>query len=94
MNLLTTEEVAEKLKVSKYTVYSLIKSGKLPALRIGRSFRVHEEELNDYLHKCIIKHENKCDKCEYKAWCNRCGPDIKCIDCISDLVEAYKRWTE
>ena len=59
MNLLTTEEVAEKLKVTKYTVYNLIKSGELPALRIGRSFRVHEEELNDYLRKCIITHENE-----------------------------------
>ena len=87
MNLLTTEEVAEKLKVTKYTVYSLIKSGKLPALRIGRSFRIHEEELNDYLQKCIITHEDECDKCEYIAWCNSCGPDINCNDCIGDIHE-------
>ena len=80
MNLLTTEEVAEKLKVSKYTIYSLIKSGKLPALRIGRSFRVHEEELNDYLHKCIITHENECDKCKIKEYCEECGQDMSCED--------------
>ena len=46
---LTVAEVAEILRVSKMTVYRLVPSGDLPAVRVGRSFRVHEKAVNDYL---------------------------------------------
>jgi excisionase family DNA binding protein len=38
--LLSVSDIAEHLKVSKMTVYRLIRSGKLDAIRIGHSFRV------------------------------------------------------
>lgn len=37
---LTAAELAARLRVSKMTVYRLIKRGELPAVRIGRSFRI------------------------------------------------------
>lgn len=37
------------MRVSKMTVYRLVHSGELPAVRVGRSFRVHEKAVNDYL---------------------------------------------
>ena len=37
---LTVAEVAEIMRVSKMTVYRLVHSGELPAVRVGRSFRV------------------------------------------------------
>ncbi|MGC5627473.1 helix-turn-helix domain-containing protein [Georgenia sp. Z1344] len=37
---LTVAEVAESLRVSKMTVYRMVHSGELPAVRVGRSFRV------------------------------------------------------
>jgi excisionase family DNA binding protein len=46
---MTVGEVAAVLRVSTMTVYRLINSGQLPAVRIGRSFRVREEELDRYL---------------------------------------------
>lgn len=46
---MTVGEVAAVLRVSTMTVYRLINAGKLPAVRIGRSFRVREEELDRYL---------------------------------------------
>ena len=46
---LTTEEVLEYLQVNLRTVYRLIKAGKIPAVRVGRSFRVPEQAVNDYL---------------------------------------------
>lgn len=46
---LTIAEVAEIMRVSKMTVYRLVHSGELPAVRVGRSFRVHEKAVNDYL---------------------------------------------
>lgn len=37
---MTVSEVAEVMRVSKMTVYRLIHAGELPAIRVGKSFRV------------------------------------------------------
>lgn len=46
---MTVSEVATVLRVSNMTVYRLINAGQLPAVRIGRSFRVLEDDLDRYL---------------------------------------------
>jgi excisionase family DNA binding protein len=46
---LTVAEVAALMRVSKMTVYRLVHSGELPAVRVGRSFRVSEQAVHDYL---------------------------------------------
>lgn len=48
---LTIAEVASMMRVSKMTVYRLVHGGELPAVRVGRSFRVLEEDVNEYLRK-------------------------------------------
>ena len=45
----TVQEVAELLRVSSMTVYRLIKAGDLPAVRVGRSFRVRDVDVDAYL---------------------------------------------
>lgn len=52
---LTAMEVAERMRVSKMTVYRLIRSGKLPAVRVGKSFRVREDELDQYLDSSYVR---------------------------------------
>ncbi len=42
-------EVAQILRVSKMTVYRLINQGDLPAVRVGRGYRVREEDVHRYL---------------------------------------------
>jgi excisionase family DNA binding protein len=42
MRFLTVAEVAEMMRVSNMTVYRLVHSGELPAVRFGRSFRIPE----------------------------------------------------
>jgi excisionase family DNA binding protein len=42
VKFLTVAEVADMMRVSKMTVYRLVHSGELPAIRFGRSFRVPE----------------------------------------------------
>ena len=37
------------MRVSKMTVYRLVHSGTLPAVQVGRSFRVPEHVVHDYL---------------------------------------------
>lgn len=48
---LTIAEVASLMRVSKMTVYRLVHGGELPAVRVGRSFRVLEQDVNEYLRK-------------------------------------------
>ncbi|MDN5581902.1 MAG: helix-turn-helix domain-containing protein [Corynebacterium sp.] len=52
---LTVAEVAELMRVSKMTVYRLVHSGELPAVRVGRSFRVHEQAVQEYLGASIYE---------------------------------------
>ena len=49
MRFLTVAEVAQLMRVSRMTVYRLVHSGELPAVRVGRSFRVPERAVHDYL---------------------------------------------
>ena len=46
---LTVAEVAASLRVSTMTVYRLIKAGELSSVRVGRSYRIPEGELDRYL---------------------------------------------
>jgi excisionase family DNA binding protein len=46
---LTVAEVADMLRVSSMTVYRLIKAGELRAIRIGKSYRLAEDEVDRYL---------------------------------------------
>ena len=46
---LTVAEVAGIMRVSKMTVYRLVHGGELAAVRVGRSFRVPEPAVRDYL---------------------------------------------
>ena len=49
MKFLTVAEVATVMRVSRMTVYRLVHAGDLPAVRVGRSFRVPERAVHDYL---------------------------------------------
>jgi len=44
----TTDEIAKLLKVSKLTVYDLIKKGELTAYRVGKQMRIDASDLEDY----------------------------------------------
>jgi len=49
VRFLTVSEVALVMRVSKMTVYRLVHSGELEAIRVGRSFRVTEAAVNQYM---------------------------------------------
>lgn len=52
--LLTAAEVADQLRVSTMTVYRLIRRGELPAVRVGRNYRVRSTDLHDYLDAQVV----------------------------------------
>jgi excisionase family DNA binding protein len=47
--LLTVGEVAETMRVSNMTVYRLIKSGQLAAIRVGKNYRLRSSDVQRYL---------------------------------------------
>ncbi len=49
VRFLTVAEVASVMRVSKMTVYRLVHSGDLASVRVGRSFRVPERAVHEYL---------------------------------------------
>jgi excisionase family DNA binding protein len=56
VKFLTVAEVAELMRVSKMTVYRLVHSGDLAAVRVGRSFRVPERAVHEYLQEAFDEH--------------------------------------
>ena len=52
---MTVAEVAALMRVSKMTVYRLVHSGEMTAVRVGRSFRVPEKAVHDYLRDAYIE---------------------------------------
>jgi excisionase family DNA binding protein len=55
VRFLTVAEVASVMRVSKMTVYRMVHGGDLPAMRVGRSFRVPEKAVHDYLRSAYIE---------------------------------------
>ncbi|HWE57895.1 MAG TPA: helix-turn-helix domain-containing protein [Acidimicrobiales bacterium] len=48
-SFVTVAEVAGQLRVSNMTVYRLIQSGQLAAVRVGRSYRIRDTDVDRYL---------------------------------------------
>jgi excisionase family DNA binding protein len=45
----TVAEVADHMRVSNMTVYRLIKAGEVRAVRVGKSYRIRQRDLEAYL---------------------------------------------
>lgn len=52
---LTVAEVAAQMRVSKMTVYRLVHSGELEAVRVGRSFRVPEDAVEEFIERSFYQ---------------------------------------
>lgn len=55
--LLTVGEVAGIMRVSNMTVYRLIKSGQLGAIRVGKNYRIRRSDVDRYLQERSINVE-------------------------------------
>jgi excisionase family DNA binding protein len=49
--LLTVKQVADYLKIDKFTVYRLVTQGKLPAYKVGSQWRFNKKLLEAWLRK-------------------------------------------
>ena len=50
---LSVKQMAEILQVSRRTIYRMIDSGKLPAYKLDRDWRIAKEDINQFLEKRI-----------------------------------------
>ncbi len=55
LRFLTVAEVATLMRVSKMTVYRLVNAATLPAVRVGRSVRVPEQAVHQYLQHSYVE---------------------------------------
>lgn len=52
--LLTLDEVADQLSVSRSTVSRFIRSGKLRSIQLGGNRRIAEEDLQEFLELMLV----------------------------------------
>lgn len=50
-SFLTTDEVLGYLRITPRTIYRLIRSGELPAVRVGRQWRFRQADLDRWLER-------------------------------------------
>lgn len=49
LRLLKADELAERLQVSRYKAYELLRNGDIPAVLIGRLVRCREEDVRAFI---------------------------------------------
>lgn len=50
-NLLTPGDVAERLKISVYTVKNYLRKGTIKGIKVGDLWRIREEDLEEFIEK-------------------------------------------
>jgi excisionase family DNA binding protein len=86
--LLTPDQVAEFLLVSRKTVYRIINSGKLEAIKVESILRIPEESLQKYMDR---NKKTSIEKPERKRFSLR-GLTSGSTFTDKDLEEARKEW--
>lgn len=87
---LSLEETAKLLDVDYQLVYKLVRSGALPAARVGRMYRVIRKDLDEYMEKskassvtggvCAACGTAYASKMSVRHQCRDCGEPL-CEDC-------------
>jgi len=54
LKVYTISEVAQILKIHRTYVARLIRSGRLPAIKIGKFYRIRERDLEDFLNRAKV----------------------------------------
>ena len=93
----TTEELAQLLKVSKLTIYDLIKKGELTAYRVGRQMRVDQSALDAYKQRSQRHHNLKEKASDHETGANNVANQLRsvvisgqdpCLDILARELDA------
>ena len=77
---MSLEEVAEMLGVTYQLIYRLVRSGELPAVRLGKLYRVSQDDLNSYLERSKSGTTG--------GTCSVCGTYYKTRDSLKNVCTA------
>ncbi|GGA57897.1 hypothetical protein GCM10007416_33870 [Kroppenstedtia guangzhouensis] len=58
-DIMTPAQVAKRLQVTERTVYKYLANGEMEAVKIGRVWRITEEQLQKFIQKNTRKKEDK-----------------------------------
>ena len=79
--LLTIDEVAEFLGLEYKSVYRLVRSGELPAARIGRLYRLNKADVLAY-----VERQKQVVQAEAKGKTHFAQKEIRCGSCGERIV--------
>jgi len=48
-DVLTIDDLSAYLKISKSTLYKVVREGKIPCQKVGRHWRFHKDAIDDWL---------------------------------------------
>ncbi len=57
--VMTIQEVADYLKVTRQTVYKLIKQGQIKSFKFGKNRRILKTEVNSFIQERTISNDQK-----------------------------------
>lgn len=85
---LSVEEVAGILGVDYQLIYRLVRAGELPAVRVGRVYRIDRSDLDAFVAARKTGRGGVCSACgkryesamSLKESCEKCG-EVICVDC-------------
>jgi PTS system nitrogen regulatory IIA component len=66
--LLTLEEAKEYLRIKKVTLYKLVRSGNIPASKVGRQWRFKKDRIDNWLRRQEVAYNKN-----RKNFKDRCG---------------------
>jgi len=58
-DIMTIDDLAEYLKISKSTLYKLAVDGKLPGQKIGKRWRFHKDAIDEWLRTIPVTKEGR-----------------------------------
>ncbi|MEH7418941.1 helix-turn-helix transcriptional regulator [Neobacillus drentensis] len=82
----TIEEVSQLLKVSKLTLYDLVKKGELPVFRVGRQMRIDAKDLDIYIKSHKTTQSTKLQASEQELHRNKTRDSYNIVISGQDLV--------
>jgi excisionase family DNA binding protein len=59
--LMTLQEIADYLRVTRSTIHRMLKRNQIPAFRIGRHWRFNVEEIDNWCSSSVMSKEPKAD---------------------------------
>jgi excisionase family DNA binding protein len=57
--LLTGDEVADLLNISRSFAFALMKRGEIPTVKLGRAVRVRPQDLEEFIALSVRRNENR-----------------------------------